>query len=198
MRCLYVLAVLVLLLGAGAQAQNVTFPRQDGMLTGWLYRPELSDGTGVLLLGGGDVSSVALKLTQAGYTVLVPDSQGTGARLIQDLDAAFSFLEQQVKGVDIRPRVVILGVGPGGETAFSYALENEDLKGAVNYLGRPWLPLERVGQLEVPLLGIWTETDPAPLAQVLRERKKSFEFSSTSDQSWAQVLTFLQKMLRGG
>lgn len=191
----YLLAIWVFLLGSGVQAQNVTFPRQDGTLTGWLYRPELSDGTGVLLLGGGDVSSVALKLTHAGYTVLAPESQGT---LIHDLDAAFSFLEQQVKGVDIRPRVAILGVGPGGETAFSYALENEDLKGAVNYLGRPWLPLERVGQLEVPLLGIWTDADSSTLAEILRERQKSFEFSSASDQSWAQVLTFLQKMLRGG
>ncbi|WP_287129042.1 dienelactone hydrolase family protein [Candidatus Cyanaurora vandensis] len=197
---------------------TVTYPYQQGTMGGLLLRPALSDGTGVLLVHGevnrAAVKALAERLVQLGYVVLMPELAPRTAApfaplavaLVDQLDASFSFLEQQLKGGDVRPRVALLGLGAGaGEWAFGYALENEDLQGAINCYGRPETHLERVGQLTVPLLGLFgRETDPATLTKALTAAEKPFEFKVLTGpqesipqdgEAWTQIRTFLEKVL---
>jgi carboxymethylenebutenolidase len=228
---------------AAVEGQTVTYPGQGGTQSGYLALPELGDGRGVILVPGifglsDQLKEVALRLAKVGYLVLIPDLYGrlggTAAlplrsipeasntvqqlgdgQIVSDLDAAFSYLEQQLKGDGITPRVALLGFGWGGTKALLYATENEELKGVVDFDGLPPEPLERLKQLHCPLLGNFAQAlQLTEAVTVLSKNGKSFDFKSfpesklgffddtgptydkpSADQAWERTLTFLKRVL---
>lgn len=225
---------------------SVRYPRQGGELTGYLARPDLSDGTGVILVQDQwgvtpMLQGAALRLAGLGYTVLIPDLYsrlgGTGAmplrnpdeirytirqlsdgQVITDLDGSFVYLEQQIKGDQIRPRIGVVGFGWGSTKALVYGCENFDLKAMALFGGMAPEPIERLGQLQLPVLGQFpqeaAETKDIPRLesgikncriQVLAGTRTNFWDPShpnydppATQQSWAQITEFLATQLRGG
>ncbi|WP_218080400.1 dienelactone hydrolase family protein [Anthocerotibacter panamensis] len=228
--------------------EQVSFARQGGLITGFQARPALSDGAGVLIVHdvwglNAYIKGIALALARAGYVALVPDLYsrlgGTPAlplrsvqearntiqqlgdgQVVSDLDASFIYLEQQVKSVDIRPRIAVLGLGWGGQKALLYATENEDLKGAIDFYGPSPEPVERLRQTEAPLLGNFADPKEDAASNLsatqtfLSGAQKSFDFKifpgtqpdfhnpaspnydrAAAQDAWERTLVFLSKVL---
>ncbi len=185
--------------------ESVTYAGSESSIGGFLARPILSDGAGVLLIHDRSgltsyIKGVAGKLAEAGYSVLAPDLYSrlgiaeqltamtsplptpSAGQIISDLESSLAYLEHQIKGDGIRTRFAILGFGWGGEQAFLYATENSELNGAISFDGPTPEPVERLNQLTVPLLGNYAEDDPfvrqtlADVQTALTKAGKTYDF----------------------
>jgi carboxymethylenebutenolidase len=189
------------------QAEDLTaisYPRQNGQVEGFFLRPELSDGSGVLLVHdragiSPDLKALAVQLMQAGYAVLIPNlldhestllvqavQQGftvglpeiSDGQTLEYLDASVGYLEKQLRGDGIRTRIAVMGLGWGSGPALLYAAENNDLVGVVVYGARFPQPLERLGQIQAPILANFPEGEKnLPEAEALLTNSgKNYDF----------------------
>jgi len=142
-------------------------------------------------------------------------------RVNQDLDSVFTWLASQP---NVNPqRIAIMGFCYGGRTSLLYSLHNPNLAATVVFYGSPVTDAEALRQLPGPLLGIFGGADQSiPLEQVrafetaLQQAgvpheitiydgqphafvtdMESIRAGGVQGQAWAQLLSFLERSLRG-
>jgi carboxymethylenebutenolidase len=142
-------------------------------------------------------------------------------RVNQDLDSVFAWLESQP---NVNPqRIAIMGFCYGGRTSLLYSLHNPNLAATVVFYGSPVTDVETLRQLPGPLLGIFGGADQSiPLEQVrafetaLQQAgvpheitiydgqphafvtdMESIRAGGVQGRAWAQLLSFLERSLRG-
>ncbi|MEW6504656.1 MAG: dienelactone hydrolase family protein [Chloroflexota bacterium] len=142
-------------------------------------------------------------------------------RVNQDLDSVFTWLASQPK---VNPqRIAIMGFCYGGRASLLYSLHNPNLAATVVFYGSPVTDVEVLRQLPGPVLGIFGGADQSiPLEQVrafetaLQQAGVPHEISvydgqphafvtdmesiragGVQGQAWAQLLSFLDRSLRG-
>ncbi|MBN1260549.1 MAG: dienelactone hydrolase family protein [Anaerolineae bacterium] len=136
---------------------NVSFTGGDGaMVHGYLARPEgASDLPAVLMIHewwglNQEIIELADRMAEAGYVVLAPDTYRTKTtgfvpralwlritvaekRVMNDLDAAYGYVSS-LQEVD-NTRIGVVGFCYGGDMAFAYGTQNEELKAVVTLYG---------------------------------------------------------------
>jgi carboxymethylenebutenolidase len=178
-------------------------------------------------------------LAQEGYIVVAPDTfRGSTtawipraiyqtistppARINQDLDTVFAWLEQQ-PDID-RERIAVIGFCYGGRASLAYSLHNERIAATVVFYGSPETDPNVLKALPGPLLGIFGEADNSiPLEEVrafetgLQTAQIPHEITIYPGQphafvtsieavraggapgaAWAQMVSFLEKNLKSG
>jgi len=166
-------------------AGNVEFKGKAGPLSGYLARPAAGKNPAIVITHANQglneyARDIARRLAREGYAALAVDflsrRGGTGAvnpkgeglsnirelapwqAVAEDCAAACDYLRSltYVRG----DRLGLIGFCWGGEMTFSSATEVRGLSAVVVFYGRSPQPLERVKNIEAPVLAHYGEKDP--------------------------------------
>jgi carboxymethylenebutenolidase len=171
---------------SGLFAGEVEFKGKAGPLFGYIARPRTTGkNPGIVIIHANQglneyTRDVARRLAREGYTALAvdflsrrggtakvnPSAEGLGnirelapwQQVAEDSTAAFDYLRtlSYVRG----DRLGLIGFCWGGEMTFSSATEVRGLSAVVVFYGRSPQPLERVKNIEAPVLAHYGEKDP--------------------------------------
>ena len=226
---------------------DVDYPGKAGAVFGYLSRPSAAGKFPALIVihanqGLNDYArDVARRLAKQGYVALAVDylsrqggtkkvnPKGEGLSTIRELapwqavaedtDAGYAYLGRlpEVRG----DRLGLTGFCWGGEMTFSSATEVRGLKAVVVFYGRSPKPLERVKNIEAPVLAHYGEKDPnvnqdiPATEEAMKKYDKLYTYkiypdafhgfhTDTSDryhpeaakEAWAKTLDFFRKQLQ--
>ncbi len=128
---------------------------------------------------------------QTNLIAKVPDAQVMG-----DLDAAVAWAG--AKGGDVS-RLAITGFCWGGRITWLYAAHNERLKAAVAWYGqlageptplKPKSPLDLVGKLDAPVLGLYGGKDTGITQEQVEKMKAALSASSDPESKASKVIVY--------
>lgn len=171
-------------------------------------------------------AALAIDLYRGKSTVKVSEAQQITAllskdRIIQDIQAALSFLSNQSK-ID-KNKIGIVGWGMGGEYALFAATKITTLKAAVINYGSIVTDQAEIKKISCPILGIFGETDRGipvmdvqNFEQALKDVKKQNKIiiyrnvghgfmdpknkegynSEITERAWREIFAFLEKHLK--
>jgi len=210
--------------------------------TSFLARPEKNEPCPAVIViheifGLVDhIKDVAVRLAREGYVALAVDlfegktvskleearkfrEQFTEEKILKDLDGAFSFLKDLQY---VNPKSIgSVGFCMGGGLSLLFASHNQELAAAAVFYGRNPSPIDRVKDIQCPILGCYAgadmaikESDITLLKQTLTRYGKVFDiktypgaphgfFNDTRDSyrpdaakdSWERTLEFFRKYL---
>ena len=226
---------------------DADFPGKAGTVFGYLARPSAAGKFPALIVihanqGINDYArDVARRFAKQGYVALAVDylsrqggskkanPKGEGLTTIRELapwqavaedtDAGFSYLG---KLPHVRAdRLGLIGFCWGGEMTFSSATEVRGLKAVVVFYGRSPKPLERIKNIEAPVLAHYGEKDPGvnqdipSTEEAMKQYAKLYTYkiypgafhgfhTKSSDryhpeaakEAWAKTLEFFKKNLQ--
>ncbi|AGY56494.1 dienelactone hydrolase family protein [Gloeobacter kilaueensis] len=226
------------------QASLIRFAGEGRAIEAYRALPVGHPRAGVLVVAeeSGLSSFVELTVAQlatAGYAALAPDPYarlgGTAAvgadptaasakindtQLLRDLDLGYAYLE---KLVGPQSKLGILGFGWGAGKALTYASENPDIAAVAVFYGANLDPLDRVLNLDAPVLGNYAGQEVAAIAKVseleaaLKKAGKSYDFKvypdvkagfvnpartdrynlTAAQDAWERTLQFFKRELNG-
>jgi len=149
------------------------------------------------------IKDVALRLSHEGFVALGVDlfegntlskleegrkfrEQFTEEKIVKDLDGAFNFLKDLSH---VNPKSIgSIGFCMGGGLSLLLACQNRELAAAVVFYGRNPSPIDRVKDIQCPILGNYagadmaiTESDINLLKQTLTKYGKTFDIKTYPD-----------------
>ncbi len=190
---------------AASGAEVIRFNGEGSQIEAYRALPTGRPRSGILVLAdesglGDHILAVTRRLGAAGYAVLAPDLYsrlgGTAAvaadptaaiqklndsQIGRDLDLSFAHLERTLGP---EAKIGVLGFGWGATRALTYATENPDVAAVATYYGANPDPLDRLLNLEAPLLGNYAALDEPVSAQLatleatLKKHRKTYDFKS--------------------
>ena len=133
----------------------------------------------------GDVS----KLANTNDIMTNVVSKVADAQVLSDLDAAVAWADDSGRG-NIE-KLVITGFCWGGRIVWLYATHNRRLKAGVAWYGRlagnhsemqPQHPIDLVGSLKAPVLGLYGGNDPGIPLETIEEMRKALKAAGNSSE----------------
>jgi len=223
-------------------SSDIQYTGNAGTVFGYLTRPKASGNYPAIIAihsnsGLNDsIQDVARRLAKEGYVALTPDflSRHGGTKkllsegkriniremapwqvIAEDADRGFTYLRElaYVRG----DRLGVIGFCWGGEMTFAVATQARGLKAVVVYYGRSPNPLDRVKNIEAPVLAHYGGEDkgvnpgiPAT-EEAMKQYDKSYTYkiypgahhgfnsnasSEAAKEAWGRTLEFFQKHLK--
>jgi len=189
-------------------SSEVQYSGKAGTVFGYLTRPKASGKYPAIIVihenrGLNDhIRDVARRLAKEGYVALAPDflsrhggtgkanPKGEGLGNMRELAPWQGVAEDTVAGLtylkgfaEVRgDSLGVMGFCWGGEMTFAVATQVRGLKAAVVYYGRSPSPIDRVKNIEAPVLAHYGEEDPGvnktiPAAEeAMKKYNKSFTY----------------------
>ena len=226
--------------GAAVSHDTLTLTAADGNeFAAFLATPDGEATTGVVILP--DVrglyrfyEELALRFAERGYAAIALDYFGRTAGVAtrdDDFDYKPHVDETTPQGVQQDTRAAVdhlrslgctsiftVGFCFGGSNSWAAAAGGHGLQGAIGFYGRPARMLDRVPQIDAPILALQAGADQAishednlELEQALREHGKEYElieydgaphsffdrkqeeFQDASDDAWRRTLEFIEQ-----
>jgi len=229
-------------------AESVQYPGKAGAVFGYLAQPSAPGKYAVIIVthanqGLNDYTrDVARRLAKQNYAALAvdflsrhggtqkanPKGEGLGnirelapwQAVAEDADAGYAYLRKLPQARD--DRAGLIGFCWGGEMTFSTATEVRGLNAVVVFYGRSPKPLERVKNIQAPVLAHYGEKDPGvnqdipSTEEAMKQYNKSYTHkiypgaphgfhTETSDryhpqaakEAWSRTLEFFKTNLQG-
>lgn len=181
-------------------SEAIRFPGKAGSVEAYLSRPKDGGKRGAVIVihenkGLNDhIRDVARRFAKEGLVALAPDllSRAGGTDQFKSADDATQAIGklnrdgvvedlasavEHLKGLPfVNGRIGVVGFCWGGGQSLNFATRCKDLSAAVVYYGRNPDPLDRVQDINCPVLGNYGEDDPNIVAGVepLREALKQY------------------------
>jgi len=229
------------------RGNDVEFPGKAGPVYGYLARPSASGKFPAVVIihanqGLNDYTrDVARRLAKQNYAALAvdflsrrggtakvnPKGEGLGTirelapwqAVAEDASSAYAYLQTlpDVRG----DRLGLVGFCWGGEMTFSSATEVRGLRAAVVFYGRSPQPLERVKNIQAPILAHYGEKDPGvnqdipSTEEAMKQYGKSYTYkiypgaqhgfhsdnseryhAQAAKEAWGKTLDFFKQQLQ--
>jgi len=229
-------------------AQDVTYPGDPGTMLGYMAYPRTTEPKlfpGVIVIhenrGLTDyIKDVTRRVARAGFLGLAPDllsRQGGSAQFTEPAQQSAAYgrttlferltdLYATLTYIKALPNIVFNRIGTvgfcaGGGNVWNFAVGLPELAAAVPYYGVPLPPIDRLNEIEAPVLAIYAERDRnltmqmAPVMTGMLQQQRRFGFviyegvghafhndtganynAEAACDAWARTIAWFNKYLR--